>query len=182
MHSPPIDSIIQIWSTFDECTLINDTVYKSNTYTEIVFKNGKCESQINLYITHDGGHAWPGGKPGGGPDSDTPSTAIHANYLLWKFFQQHSLNCPTVTASEKLNKDNFRIFPNLLDDIHAFITIELPPGNYELNVYDSMQRRVKHIPYMRGKTIMDCSDLPRGLYMIEGISGKTVVRQKFIKE
>lgn len=183
VYSPPVDSIISIWANFDQCSILNDTIHKDKQYNEIVFKNGKCNSQLNVYITFDGGHAWPGGNPGGGPDSDTPSTVISANYLLWKFFQQYSLHCPTTQVKEINRDDHLLVFPNPLNaGIQPVLTIHLPQGAFTVNLYDAAMRKVKEMKNCRGEMGLDCSDLLSGFYVIEAISGDVVLRNKVMKE
>jgi polyhydroxybutyrate depolymerase len=181
VHSPPVDSILSIWSDFDQCT-IHDTIHKGGTYNQIVFGKGKCESEVNEYITFDGGHAWPGGKPGGGPDSDTPSTAISANYLLWKFFQQHDLHCPT-TAIPKIRKnDALLLFPNPLNMLSSYLQIQLPDNSYDVCLYDAAMRKVRYAMNCRNEVLIDCTDLMPGFYMVEASSPQGVLRGKFIKQ
>lgn len=180
VYSPPVDSIVSIWADFDQCSIKQDTVHKDAKYNAIVFRKGKCNSEVNLYITHDGGHAWPGGKPGGGPDSDTPSTAIHANYLLWKFFQQHSLHCPT-TGQEELNTNNHLvIFPNPLSTAHPFLQLHLPQDAYVITIYDGAMREIKKLQNFKNEMQVDCSGMAPGLYLIEAVGGKNRYKTKFL--
>lgn len=181
VHSPPVDSIIRIWSTFDECAVKDDTVHKGTTYNEIVFKNGKCQSQINLYVTYDGGHAWPGGNPGGGPDSDTPSIAINANYLLWNFFQQYHLECLPVTGIEKIKEEEaFFVFPNPLDQWNTDLHVNLPVGTYEVKIV-GLLGEVKRLGNYTNVLNVDCADLPAGIYLLEIQSGEQYFSKKFVK-
>ncbi|WP_314513972.1 alpha/beta hydrolase family esterase [Xanthocytophaga agilis] len=89
-YFPPVDSVLNVWSAINACSnpaqvLVNDNRYKYTKWSD-------CEDNatIQYYLTQDGGHGWPGGLPGG-PNSDTPSTVINANDLLWDFFQQYQL-------------------------------------------------------------------------------------------
>jgi polyhydroxybutyrate depolymerase len=47
--------------------------------------NGRA---VELQLVKDNGHAWPGGKAGS-EMGDTPSTAISATDVIWKFFVEH---------------------------------------------------------------------------------------------
>lgn len=89
-YFPPIDSVLQVWSTQNSCAtpsqvLINDDKYKFTKWST-------CENEttIEYYLTQDGGHAWPGGLKSRSA-ADTPSVAIDANELLWEFFQRFEL-------------------------------------------------------------------------------------------
>ena len=44
------------------------------------------DAAVMLYLIKDNGHAWPGGQPGS-RRGDTPSTALNATDVIWRFFQ-----------------------------------------------------------------------------------------------
>lgn len=48
----------------------------------------QCRGNVNvqLCVTDSGGHSWPGGTK---PRGETPSSAILANDVMWKFFTRH---------------------------------------------------------------------------------------------
>ncbi|WP_217605051.1 hypothetical protein [Chitinophaga sp. GbtcB8] len=45
---------------------------------------------MQLYLTKDGGHAWPGSQKVRAK-ADTPSTVINANDVIWDFFRRYTL-------------------------------------------------------------------------------------------
>ncbi len=59
-------------------------------YTRTFWSACAAGSEVDLIITDDGGHAWPGGLPGSA-SGDTPSTAINANDRLIAFFSRFKL-------------------------------------------------------------------------------------------
>ena len=90
IHLPSLDSVLNAWSLKNTCAsgaqvLVNNSSYKFTKWSA-------CSNAVTIqyYLTQDGGHAWPGGLPGG-TFGDTPSTVINANDLLWEFFQQYQL-------------------------------------------------------------------------------------------
>lgn len=182
VHSPPVDSIISIWSDVNHCTVTHDTVHKNTSYNQIAFTKGECNSEIQLYITFDGGHAWPGGKPGGGPDSDTPSAVIDANYLLWKFFQQHPLPCPATAISELYHDAHLVIFPNPLNTSLSWLHLQLPEGVYDVIIYDTTMRKVKSMQSVKNELSVDCSGMTSGLYLMEVVSGSCRYQKKLVIE
>jgi polyhydroxybutyrate depolymerase len=91
VYFPPIDSVLNVFSLKNNCSNPSQVVVSNSLYTFTKWSSCTNNVTIQYYLTSDGGHAWPGGLPGGGPDSDTPSTAINANNLLWDFFQQYQL-------------------------------------------------------------------------------------------
>lgn len=90
VYMPPLDSVMTVWSSKNACTNIAQVVVNDNRYKLTKWTNCSGNVTVQYYLTKDGGHGWPGGLPGG-PNSDTPSTVINANDLLWEFFQQYQL-------------------------------------------------------------------------------------------
>lgn len=85
----PVDSTMAVWTVLDSCvTPPQVTDYSGYTFTE--WKDQTGQPIIDLYLTQDGGHSWPGGLPPG-DKADPPSTVINATDLLWSFFQMHTL-------------------------------------------------------------------------------------------
>lgn len=90
VYCPPLDSVFNVWSLKNNCTNPAQVVFSNSNYTLTKWLNCNGNFTIHYYLTNDGGHAWPGGLPGG-PNSDRPSTSISANDLLWDFFQKYQL-------------------------------------------------------------------------------------------
>lgn len=90
LHLAPVDSVLNVFSSFSKCTNAAQVIISNNNYTFTKWSGCDNNVSIQFYLTQDGGHAWPGGLPGSGM-ADTPSTAINANDLLWDFFQQYQL-------------------------------------------------------------------------------------------
>jgi polyhydroxybutyrate depolymerase len=85
----PVDSAMGVWTALDSC----DTppqVTENTGYTFTEWKDHNGRAAIDLYLTQDGGHSWPGGlKPR--PKADPPSIYLNATDLLWDFFQRYTL-------------------------------------------------------------------------------------------
>ncbi len=90
VYLPSINSVLKTWSKKNNCNALAQVITNNSGYKLTRWSNCSSNAIIDYYLTKDGGHGWPGGLPGG-PNSDTPSTAINANDLLWNFFQQHQL-------------------------------------------------------------------------------------------
>lgn len=90
VYYPPVDSVLNVWSVINKCTTTSQVLVNNASYKHTEWRDCNNDMTIQYYLTKDGGHAWPGGLPGG-PNSDTPSTVISANDLLWDFFQQYQL-------------------------------------------------------------------------------------------
>jgi polyhydroxybutyrate depolymerase len=111
-YNPPLDSVLNVWSGHNGCTVANDTIQNDSEYTLIRWTNCECGAEVLSYITQDGGHSWPGGTQT--PVGDSVSVYINATDLMWAFFEQYSLNCdPTsILESEFQSIDNFELYPN----------------------------------------------------------------------
>jgi len=85
----PVDSALTVWAALDSCTA-PPQVTENTGYSFTEWKDHSGKVAIDLYLTQDGGHSWPGGlKPR--DKADPPSVYINATDLLWDFFQRYSL-------------------------------------------------------------------------------------------
>jgi len=52
------------------------------------YTGGRAGTEVELWVVHDQGHAWPGGKA---PrlKADPPSTLLDATETMWAFFERH---------------------------------------------------------------------------------------------
>jgi polyhydroxybutyrate depolymerase len=67
------------------------TVLSSNAqFTRSSWAPCRSGAAVELILTEDGGHSWPGGTAGTAT-GDPPSTAVNANDELWAFFQRYTL-------------------------------------------------------------------------------------------
>jgi polyhydroxybutyrate depolymerase len=90
VYFPPIDSVMNVWSTINACSNKGQIVVNNKDYKFTQWSSCDDDATIQYYLTQDGGHAWPGGLPGSAI-GDTPSKVISANDLLWEFFKQHPM-------------------------------------------------------------------------------------------
>ena len=90
VHFPPVDSVLNVWSTKNSCATKAQVVTNNASYKLTQWTNCNNSVTIQYYLTQDGGHAWPGGLPGT-ITGDKPSKVINANDLLWEFFKQYQL-------------------------------------------------------------------------------------------
>jgi polyhydroxybutyrate depolymerase len=81
---------MQSWVAIDSCKTPPMLRIKSGLYERTTWRRCSDRAVLDLYVTDDGGHAWPGGMADGAR-GDTPSEAIDANDLLLAFFRRHAL-------------------------------------------------------------------------------------------
>lgn len=109
-HNPPVDSVLNGWTSLNSCSIPEDTVESSLQYTRVQWENCACGGKIEVYLTEDGGHSWPGGRRT--LVGDPVSEYISATERMWDFFQQHSLTCKDEQPLHIGHDQDIRVFPN----------------------------------------------------------------------
>ena len=84
-----VDSILNVWATINLC-VDTPTENDNGRYKALIWNDCQGDVSIERYLTHDGGHSWPGGKKPA-PWADLPSTYINANDVMWGLFQRFKL-------------------------------------------------------------------------------------------
>ncbi len=86
---PSVDSMLLLIANNYNCNLIKQTIFSdANKYD--FFRYSDCDNnvQIELYVSQDGGHTWPGGQA----FANRPITNhFNASSLMWDFFKSHEL-------------------------------------------------------------------------------------------
>jgi len=87
-YKAPLDSVFGVWNILNGCSTSNKLVYNGTDFDRYTWTNCSNNVEMELYLTHDGGHQWPMGvKPT--RRADEPSDAINANLLMWEFFMSY---------------------------------------------------------------------------------------------
>jgi polyhydroxybutyrate depolymerase len=86
----PVDSALHVWATIDGCNPEPLVITNAPLYTHTQYVDCRNNTTVQLYLTKDGGHSWPGGLQAR-PAADEPSAAFDATDLIWGFFQQNTL-------------------------------------------------------------------------------------------
>lgn len=81
-----VDYGLRIWAKLNACSMLPIVTEKEN-YTLKQWKDEKGKVVMEYYLTKDGGHSWPGSTKVR-MIADEPSRAIHANDLIWAFFNR----------------------------------------------------------------------------------------------
>lgn len=90
-YFPPVDSVLNVWVKRNECVPNAQVINENDKYKHMQWVNKAGEPMIIHYITHDGGHSWPGGEQAR-DKADPPSQVIDANDLIWEFFKRYRLH------------------------------------------------------------------------------------------
>lgn len=89
-YFPPVDSGLHVWAGINGCHTTPVVITDAPLYTQTQYPNCAHNTTIELYLTKDGGHAWPGGlKARNG--ADEPSQAFDATDMIWEFFKRYEL-------------------------------------------------------------------------------------------
>lgn len=165
-HNPPIDSVMDVFSDLNGCSIIRDTLVNTSDYTHFRFSDCECLVEQQVFVTQDGGHSWPGGTVP--PLGDPVSTVINANDEMWDFFQQHTLDCLAISVQEE-NAPTFRIYPN---PSNGQFTIESPEGmEMNLEVMDLLGKVRYSKEGILGRHVLDLGHLPAGVYLAQVSNG-----------
>ena len=86
---PSVDSTLLLIANNYNCGLIKETIF-SDPYTYDFFRYSDCNNnvQIELYVSQDGGHTWPGGQAF---QSMEVTNHFNASTLMWDFFKNYEL-------------------------------------------------------------------------------------------
>ncbi|MFD0796056.1 alpha/beta hydrolase family esterase [Maribacter chungangensis] len=86
---PSVDATLQSIANSYNCNVLKETIFSdSNTFD--FFRYSDCNENvvIELYVSQDGGHTWPGGKAL--PNMEI-SNHFNASALMWEFFKEYEI-------------------------------------------------------------------------------------------
>lgn len=86
-HFPPVDTALAAWVSINSCHTSELIVVDDARYKYMSWPDCSDGSAIELYLTKDGGHSWPGGQHAR-LRADPPSEVINATDVIWDFFQR----------------------------------------------------------------------------------------------
>ncbi len=86
---PATMDVLNAWVSINGCAT-PPVVTPASNFSRTWWNQCASGSEVDYYLTEDGGHAWPGGVEGS-PMGDQPSTAIDKNDLMLEFFARHEL-------------------------------------------------------------------------------------------
>ena len=86
-YNPPVDSVLNVWSSKNGCPNPFFTTF-GNKFETRTWNSCLDSTEIQVYLTKDGGHSWPMGiKPR--KKADNVSTVVNASEVMWAFFKAH---------------------------------------------------------------------------------------------
>lgn len=160
-YNSPQDSVQTAFALHANCAVLNDTVLDNTDMTVVRWHQCDCQQEMLLYMTHDGGHSWPGGAQTG--IGDPPSQVVSANDLMWDFFQQHTLTCSTLSITPMAAIQRPVLFPQPASDA---VTVS-GRGITEVSVFDLSGRQVLAVQMApTDATTLYLAPLTRGSYLV----------------
>lgn len=84
VYKPPLDSVFSVWSKINGCSVQRDTVKSTSGFDLVEWRDCNQQTKLQLYLTKDGGHSWPGGSLN---FPDRASDAVDATAKMWDFFE-----------------------------------------------------------------------------------------------
>ena len=159
-HNSPQDSVMNAWGDYNSCQNKRDTIISDSKYKQIQWSDCDCKSEVNLYITEDGGHSWHGGPSL--PFGDDPSEYISANDLMWEFFQKYSLDCGILSVDE-IKANQVKIFPNPTNKA-VNIEVNSASEHLEIRIFSPTGALLRE---ENNQTYINIEDLPSGILLFE---------------
>ncbi|QQR88303.1 MAG: T9SS type A sorting domain-containing protein [Flavobacteriales bacterium] len=160
-YNSPQDSVQTAFALHANCAVLNDTVLDNTDLTVVRWHQCDCQQEVLLYMTHDGGHSWPGGAQTG--IGDPPSQVANANDLMWDFFQQHTLACGTLSVAPTAAVQRPVLYPQPASDA---VTVS-GRGITGVAIFDLSGRKVLAVHMAPSNTTtLDLALLPRGSYVV----------------
>ncbi|MBK8944393.1 MAG: hypothetical protein IPM32_03885 [Ignavibacteriae bacterium] len=137
---PPLDSVLNIWANINNCNKIDIVFDEPGKYLYKTWTNCNDEKNIDLYVTYDGGHSWPGGTiPRIG--ADPVSEQINATNLIWDFFLKHPKeNTTNIKFDEKLNS-SFELYQNYPNPFNPTTTIKYSIPSFSVSSIEERNLR-----------------------------------------
>ncbi len=174
-YNSPQDSILNVWSAMNVCSITNDTIINNSQFMHRKWSDCDCGTEIEQYVTQDGGHSWPGGNQTG--LGDPVSNFVNANDLMCTFFQQYSLDCDPLSAIDSHFEDSeVVIYPNPTSGLIKIYS-EINFQEIHVSVYNITGEKV----YQNvGQKDLDLSSLSTGTYFTLIRIGNKIESRKII--
>lgn len=173
----PIDSIIDFWASYNNCTMTPFVIPYANisstdgcTATEYAYLNGTDGAEVVLVKITGGGHTWP----------DAPVTIgvtnrdFSASVRLWQFFMKFDKSQFVGVNELEENENYLKVYPNPGANT---ITVNGNLNAFFVKIVDLYGKEILSQKINSAKAEIDISTLMPGIYFITSQNKTT----KFIK-
>lgn len=162
----PIDSIINYWAQFNNCTMVPVVINYPNINTtdgctadEYAYLNGTDGAETVLVKVTGGGHTWPGAPITIG----VTNRDFEASNRLWEFFMKFDKSQFIGINESKISTFVFTVYPNPVSDK---IIIESKIIGSAIQIHDVFGRLIFNQLCISTKQEIDLSNLERGIYIL----------------
>jgi len=178
----PIDSLVNYWARFNNCTMtpsitkvpdINTT--DGSTAEHYVYDSGDFGSKVELYKILGGGHTWPGAPVNIG----VTNRDFKASTEIWRFLSRYTLDGLTSSRSVKgaVPVPAFNIYPNPGRDIFILSFTDFSEKTISITNYSGQV--IQRYTSSADKEVLHIDS--KGIYFVTVTSGKQTVTKKIIK-
>ena len=137
-----VDTAVQFWVNNNNCqnaepvVNIPDSIPEDSSTVEL-YKYTDCDFYADFYFYKiiNGGHTWPGVPVPQYPQLGNTNEDIHASYLLWDFFNAHTLCNDLTGLNEQKENIYLKVYPNPANNI---LRIESSHKIISVSVYNFM--------------------------------------------
>jgi polyhydroxybutyrate depolymerase len=180
-----VPTTISNWVNYNSCPIdpvITDLpdIDTNDNSTVTVSYYGLCDesTEVILYTIINGEHTWPGASFIIGVTNQD----IKASYEIWNFFNKFTLQGST-GIKEDADKQKIAcvFYPN---PVHDFVTVELVTDiseEVDLRILDMTGKLVLELGNISSRRfLLDCRQIPEGIYIAELSTTKVQSYQKII--
>lgn len=178
----PIDTLVDYWARFNNCTLIPTITripdIKSTdgcTAEHYVYDNGDLDSKVELYKIIGGGHTWPGAPVTIG----VTNMDFSASTEIWRFLSRYDLIGLTTTRAGIgiAHVPAFNVYPNPSND--KFIISFADFSERTISIANYSGRVIQRYTSYTDNEVLNID--AKGIYFITVTSGMQTLTKKVIK-
>lgn len=180
-----VPSTISNWVNHNVCpatpeiTDLPDIDTNDNS-TVTVYYYGLCEesTEVILYTINNGEHTWPGASIIIGVTNQD----IKASDEIWNFFKKYTLQGSTgIKINPDYPKISYRFYPNPVNDLATVELIGNPTDKFDFRMFDITGKLLlEQRNLVVSRFLIDCSQVPSGIYVAELSDLYTQTYQKII--
>ena len=179
-----VSASVAFWTANNGCTdsvvvdLPDVDMTDQSVVTMTTYNPCTDDAEFVLYTINGGGHSWSGASY----IIDITNQDIHASVEMWKFFSKYTLPDYSAVDDPFISKEELKVYPN---PVVQTAVIELPESrnsSWILQFRDISGRLLKSEKYStsNNKITFSREGLKGGIYVIELVSDKVILRKKVI--
>jgi polyhydroxybutyrate depolymerase len=180
-----VPTTISNWVSHNACPetpVVTDLpdIDTNDNSTVTVSYYGPCEdsTEVTLYTINNGEHTWPGAAIIIG----VTNKYIQASVEIWNFFKKYNIHGST---GIKINNDDqeisYQFYPNPVKDLAIVELAAASDELFDFRMFDLTGKLMQEQKNLRGsRFLIDCSQIPAGIYITELTRLRSLSYQKII--